>query len=83
MRGESTVESFPVGDDILGDAALSQNLMNQAAKMAAEAKGLLAESERLQQQAIALRPPLNNTVASTSDSAKKKAGRPKKAAVVG
>lgn len=83
MRGESTVDSFPVGDDILGDAALSQNLMNQAAKMASEAKGLLAESERLQQQALALRPPLNNTVASTSDSAKKKAGRPKKAAVVG
>lgn len=81
MRGESTV-GIPAG--IIGDDSLAQNLMNQAARMAAEAKGLLAESERLQKEAQSLMPQLNTTVAKSVDAtAKKKAGRPKKAAVVG
>lgn len=47
-RGESTmppVKNSPQG--LLGDSELANNFRTQAAKMAAEARGLLAESERL------------------------------------
>ena len=44
-------------DGVLGDNSLANNLRAQAAKMAAEAKGLLAESERLTQQAAEMDPP--------------------------
>ena len=40
--------------DALGDQAIAQNLRQQAAKMDAEAKGLLAESARLHKEAAAL-----------------------------
>jgi hypothetical protein len=59
MRGtkDATVTP-PVGlqasGDALGDAAIAQNLRQQAAKMDAEAKGLLAESARLHKEAAAL-----------------------------
>lgn len=43
--------------DVLGDNALANNLRQQAAKMAAEAKGLLAESDRLLKEASAMDPP--------------------------
>lgn len=84
MRGEPTVDPVIGTGDTLGNDSLAQNLMNQAAKMAAEARGLLAESERLQQEAKALMPVLNTTAAQEVVSpVKKKSGRPKKAAVVG
>lgn len=63
MRGESTINP-PVtaaADGTLADDSLAQNLMNQAARMAAEARGLLAESERLQNEAKAMLPQLNTT----------------------
>lgn len=83
MRGESTVD-VPPGLGALADDSLAQNLMSQAAKMAAEARGLLAESERLQKEAQSLMPQLNTTVAQEVESpVKKKNGRQKKAAVVG
>ena len=44
-------------DGVLGDNSIATNLRAQAAKMAAEAKGLLAESDRLIQQATAMDPP--------------------------
>ena len=44
-------------NDALGDIALANNLRQQAAKMAAEAKGLLAESENLLKQAAQMDPP--------------------------
>ena len=59
MRGtkDATVTP-PVGlqasGDALGDAAIAQNLRQQAAKMDAEAKGLMAESARLHKEAAAL-----------------------------
>lgn len=50
----------PVGvagsSDVLGDTSLANNLRQQAAKMSAEAKGLLVEAERLSQQAEELAP---------------------------
>lgn len=45
-------------NDALGDQALANNLRQQAAKMAAEAKGLLAESEFLLKQAADMDPPV-------------------------
>jgi len=59
MRGtkDATVTP-PVGlqasGDALGDAAIAQNLRQQAAKMDAEAKGLMAEAQRLQKEAALL-----------------------------
>lgn len=83
MRGESTV-NMPGTDGALGNDSLAQNLMNQASKMSAEARGLLAESDRLQQEARALMPAINTTPEPVlGNPVKKKAGRPKKAAVVG
>jgi hypothetical protein len=42
--------------DALGDNQIANNLRQQAAKMASEAKGLLAESERLLKEASSLEP---------------------------
>ncbi len=65
--------------DALGDNAIANNLRQQAMRMSAEAKGLLAEADRLLQEANAMDPvavqPVVNTVA------KKTRGRPKKVAV--
>lgn len=44
-------------NDTLGDNQLANSLRQQAAKMAAEAKGLLAESERLLNEASVMDPP--------------------------
>ena len=58
MRGESKKEAAPVvaSGDALGDSALANNLRQQAARMSAEAKGLLAEAARLEQEAASLDP---------------------------
>ena len=45
-------------NDVLGDNALANNLRQQAARMAAEAKGLMAESEHLLKQAAEMDPPV-------------------------
>ena len=45
-------------NDALGDTALANNLRQQAARMAAEAKGLMAESENLLKQAAQMDPPV-------------------------
>jgi hypothetical protein len=79
MRGESTIDPVTAGVDTLGNDILAQNLMGQAARMAAEAKGLLAESERLQKEAQALLPQINTSATPTEQPAKKKPGRQKKA----
>jgi hypothetical protein len=44
--------------DALGDNAIANNLRQQAAKMAAEAKGLMVESELLMKQAAEMDPPI-------------------------
>lgn len=59
----------------LDDATLSRNFAEQAAKMAAEAQSLLAESRRLMEQAQSLSP----TPAATEDRKATKRGRPAKA----
>jgi hypothetical protein len=45
------VTGIQSSDGVMGDSALANNLLSQAQRMANEAKGLLAESARLEQQA--------------------------------
>jgi hypothetical protein len=57
MRGNQTApapKGLQASGDALGDAAIAQNLRQQAAKMDSEAKGLLAEAQRLQKEAAQL-----------------------------
>lgn len=64
------------GQDILGDTVLANNLRSQAARMESEAKGLLAESQRLQQEANDL---LGiPTTTQTTEPVKRGRGRPAK-----
>ena len=52
MRGDVTPPvNVPATDGILGDNIIANNLLTQARKMEVEAKGLLAESARLQSEA--------------------------------
>jgi hypothetical protein len=65
------------GQDTLGDNLIATNLRSQAARMEAEAKGLLAESQRLNQEANDM---LGITTATQStEPVKRGRGRPAKA----
>lgn len=88
MRGDKdaftpeTIPQPPVqssSNDALGDTAIANNLRQQAERMSAEAKGLLAEADRLLKEAASLDPtrPLSDVAVDTG--AKKTRGRPKKA----
>jgi hypothetical protein len=93
MRGDKdafTPETIPgqtaplqASGDALGDSVIANSLRQQALRMATEAKGLLAESERMLQEAETLAP--STTVASATVSTltgKKSRGRPKKTVTV-
>ena len=58
LRGNSTSDSPVVAaqDGLLGDNVLANNLRQQATKMEMEAKGLLAESQRLLKEAAEMDP---------------------------
>lgn len=60
MRGESTVNIPPqkkvAGNELLGDVDLASNLRAQAIRMSNEAKGLMAEAERLLKEATQMDP---------------------------
>jgi len=65
MREQKTrdakVQTQPLianSNDALGDNAIANNLRQQAAKMAAEAKGLMVESQNLLKQAAEMDPPV-------------------------
>ena len=82
MRGESTIDASsaqasPQG--FLADNAIATNLRQQAQRMEAEAKGLLAESSRLQKEAAQMEGVVSESVA--TQSVAKKRGRPAKATV--
>lgn len=68
MRGESTINK----PDAMGNSDIAANLRNQATRMANEAKGLLAESERLLKEAATM----------DGVAAKKASGRVKKVKAV-
>lgn len=57
MPSQMNQQGIQASGDALGDNAIANNLRQQAAKMAAEAKGLLAESERLMNEATVMDPP--------------------------
>jgi hypothetical protein len=82
MRGDAVpqnaVAPLAASDDALGDNAIANNLRQQAMRMSAEAKGLLAEADRLLQEANTMDPVATAPVVSTSAAAKKSRGRPKK-----
>lgn len=93
---QAQVESLRANpDSVIGDNQFANNLRSQAARMAAEARGLLAESERLMGEANQLDPVAApkkarttstkkiNTVVVAEQTPAKKPGRPKKAAVTG
>ena len=65
--------------DALGDTTLANNLRQQAERMSAEAKGLLAEADRLLKEAASLDPTRSLSNASVDVAVKKPRGRPKKA----
>jgi len=57
MRGnQPPATNIQSTGDVLGDSSLANNLRQQAAKMDAEAKGLLAEAQRLMKEAASLDP---------------------------
>jgi hypothetical protein len=85
MRGNQNVPPIEAGSgDALGDTAIATNLRTQAEKMAAEARGLLAESERMMKEASQLDGTLMSaSVPSiTAPTEKRGRGRPAKAKVV-
>jgi len=55
-RDAKTAPVVAASGDALGDTALANNLRQQAAKMSAEAKGLLAEADRMIKEAALLDP---------------------------
>jgi hypothetical protein len=86
MRGDMITESAtpPVAPlvasgDALGDDSIANNLRQQAMRMSAEAKGLLAEADRLLQEANGMDPVAITKVAAPKE--KKTRGRPKRVAV--
>jgi hypothetical protein len=80
MRGdampEEAISSLSASGDALGDDSIANNLRQQAIRMSAEAKGLLAEADRLLQEANGLDPVAITKVAAPKE--KKTRGRPKR-----
>jgi hypothetical protein len=56
LRGNQNKAPVQPSGDALGDQALANNLRQQAERMSREAKGLLAEAQRLEQEAATLDP---------------------------
>jgi hypothetical protein len=63
-------------NSVLGDSAIANDLRVQAAKMEAEAKGLLAESQYLLKQAADMDPPATKVVKTTKVPKAKKSTEP-------
>lgn len=84
MRNKETAKTalptnIPSAEGVLGDSALANNLRSQAARMESEAKGLLAESARLNQEANdMLGIPTSTQITATIAPVAKKRGRPAK-----
>lgn len=98
MRGESTLPTPPknAADGILGNNDLATNLRAQAIRMSNEAKGLMAEAERLlkeasQMEGVSAKPKkervkkvkVSQAPVVVPTPTQKKTGRSKKAVVVG
>lgn len=75
-----TMEHIPTAPSgVMADSALANNLRNQATRMANEAKGLLAESQRLMNEAAEMEGiPIATQTTPTDAPVKRGRGRPKK-----
>ena len=83
MRGNQAPQNVQSAQGALADNELANNLRQQAQKMDAEAKGLLAESQRLLKEAAQMDGGVLETMSTASISAQpKRRGRPAKAKVV-
>lgn len=78
MRGNKVPPIVAGPEGVIGDTNLASNLRQQATRMSNEAKGLLAEADRLLKEASQL----DGSVVTESSSAVKKRGRPAKAKVL-
>ena len=63
MRGPQTAPVISASSDVLGDANLAKQRVEQAQKMEREATGLLAEAARLMTEAKTLDPTMNKSTA--------------------
>lgn len=64
MRNNQTKDAIvPQTPDLLGDTQLANSLRQQAAKMTSEAKGLMAEADRLLKEAASMEPAINESKA--------------------
>lgn len=80
MRGEQNKPQpvMPTADGLLGDQQLANNLRQQAAKMTSEAKGLMAEADRLLKEAAQMDPtPVESISTETTKLAKVRKTRAK------
>lgn len=83
MRGNQASQNVQSAQGALADNELANNLRQQAQKMDAEAKGLLAESQRLLKEAAQMDGGVLETMSPASISTQpKRRGRPAKAKVV-
>jgi hypothetical protein len=78
MRDRSTPPVVEAADGLLSDNVLAKNLRSQASKMEAEAKLLLTESQRLQQEASSLDGIAVQYASTDTTPVAKKRGRPAK-----
>jgi hypothetical protein len=91
FKNQQAQPAAPVSDAGLSDRALAQNMLTQAVRMEAEAKGLIAEAARMKKDAERMDPtviappaiPTNTITAPSTNVAPvaKKRGRPAKAVV--
>lgn len=78
MRGDQQAPPVTSAPGALDDANLAQNFLDQATRMESEAKGLLAEAERLKKEAIELNPALKPKKTAKKATAKKTTARKSK-----
>jgi hypothetical protein len=83
MRGPQTTAPVQAAvDGTLGDSTIANNLRQQATKMAAEARGLLAESNRMMKEAASMDGVgLETTSSVLAEPIKRGRGRPAKVKV--
>ena len=80
MRGETQAPSVTASGDALSDNILAQRLRDQAAKMNSEAKGLMAEAERLLKEATEMDPAIPVKESVSNVKTKTRGRKPKVAA---
>lgn len=78
LRGGKKPEPVKATGDLLGDQALANNLRQQAERMDREAKGLMAEAQRLLKEAASLDPV--KAIKETASKAKKSKAKTKSVA---